>query len=111
GAGLFRGTLATLAAVAALAAIARWSYTQSQERFTKKYGSVQLQFELLLRAGEETTAELPVAEVREDEAPRQATWDTGTQEQFEGRRVLSGGVRLYRLTSKRQLVVLVPHVR
>jgi hypothetical protein len=51
------------------------------------------------------TADLPAAEVREDDAHRQATWDTG---KLEGQPVLSGSVRLYRLTSKRELIVRAP---
>jgi len=108
GAALVRGTLASLAGVAALAAVAHWCYGHSQDRFTKKYGSVQLQFELRPRAGERMTGDLPAAEVREDDANVQAAWDTESQSQSPGDSVLSGNARLYRLTSKRELIVRAP---
>ena len=106
--GLFRGILAVLAGGALVVALAHWSYGQSQDRFTKKYGSVELQFEILPRAREQVTAEFPAAEVREGDLHGNPTWDTANQEQLSGASLLSGSMRLYRLTPRRELTVREP---
>jgi hypothetical protein len=101
GAALLAGTLGSLAALAIFAAAGHWRYEHSQERFTRKYGSVKLQFELARSTGGSATGEWPAVEIREDGDSREVSWEAGGH----GR---AGSARLYRLTSRRELILRTP---
>ena len=96
---LGKWSMATVCGVMLLAAVAHWSFGRSQEHFTRKYGSVRLDLELQPSAGSHLPATL-TAEVLEDDDADQVVW-----EKDPGRPALNGSVRLYRLTTKRKLVV------
>ena len=85
-----RGALA----VVLLLGVAHLLYNRSQERFTKKYGSVKLEIEV--RPGADAAG--VSAEIHEDELSEVLTLDR------EGA-VLAAGARLYRLTHNRSAVL------
>jgi hypothetical protein len=100
---LCKWSMATLGVIMLLAAVAHWSFGRSQEHFTRKYGSVRLDLELLPSAGTHLPATPPTAEVLEDNDAGRVVWDADTA--APGQKALSGSVRLYRLTTKRKLVL------
>ncbi len=105
------GTVAAFATLALGLVTFRWFYRHSQAYFTSTYSSVPLEFEVLLPVGSPRETEgFAMAFDEGDGDNRIGTWtdDEGDVKSVEGRNVLAGYVPLYKVTSKRSLLLQLP---
>jgi hypothetical protein len=105
-ASLFRGSLLVAGGIVLLGAGAHRFYQQSQDRFTKKYGSVALHCEVRPRASEAGT-DWPGfrAELQEDDDISPLEWAIDRSGRQEETAVFPASGRIYRLTSHRRIVL------
>jgi hypothetical protein len=106
--GLLRGTLGTIAVLGVTMFVIYWFQTHSQAYFTRKHGSVAVEFEFAPAAGEHLPSELPAIELREGDHHDEATFDAPPRPQASRPSVLSGKTRLFWLTRDRELIVHSP---
>lgn len=103
------GALAVVVAIGLSFATFRFFYTRSQAYLTNHYGSVTMQFEILMPATVRDAGK-PVVEFFEegDSEPRQAESLELQPAQADGAQILSGIAYVGRVTSNRSLIVKQP---